>query len=434
MIKLKKRIIRKLNARSYKKLKRKKIYRKVENSLKRRNRSEKLFRFYGIAAIFICIVFLFILLSNIIANGYKAFFQTNIQLTLNLDPQMVKDESYTWLINDAFKQAIPTIKNPAEIRYILRLFSSSAVSIVQKTVEDNKQLIGTKITLWLPASSDVDMLVKKGGLVSSKSGSRIGAKQIEWLKTLDSQDKISLKFNKDFFVNGDSREAELAGIFGSLIGSLFVIISCILLAFPIGVAAAIYLEEFAPKSILSEIIEVNTNNLAAVPSIVFGLLGLTLYVQFIGIPRSSSLAGGLTLALIALPIIVISTRMSIRAIPSSIREGAMALGASKWQVTIHHVLPLAMPGIMTGSILSIARVLGETAPLLMVGMVAFIVDVPKNFLSAATVMPVQIYLWSDSVEQGFVEKASAAIIVLLLFLGIINIFAAYVRKKFEVRW
>jgi phosphate transport system permease protein len=226
----------------------------------------------------------------------------------------------------------------------------------------------------------------------------------------------------------------MAGILGSAVGSILVIISCMLLAFPLGTMTAIYLEEFAPKNKLTEFIEININNLAAIPSIIYGLLGLTVYLQFMGVPRSAPLAGGLTLALMALPVIVIATRTSIRAIPQNIRDGALALGASKLQVTLHHVLPLAMPGIMTGTILSIARVMGETAPLIMIGMVAFIVNVPDGFLAPSTAMPVQIYLWSDSAEQGFVEKTSAAIIVLLVMLALINAVAVYLRKKFEVRW
>ncbi len=420
---------------AYKKLtKRKRIYRKVEKSLVKRNRAEKRFKFYGIVSITICLAFLLILLFSIFSKGYSAFFQTKILLNVEFNQELVADELYNKILLKALKDKIPEINSEQKERLANKIFSQSAGYLLQNMLNVDKDLIGKTKEIWITTSSDVDMFIKSSGLDIDNVNTRLDQDQIYWLKSLNQYKLIKLKFNKDFFVNGDSRDPESAGVLGAVVGSIFVIFICIIVAFPIGVSTAIYLEEFAPKSRLSEIIEVNINNLAAVPSIVFGLLGLTLYIQTLGVPRSASLAGGLTMALIALPIIVISTRMSIRAIPPSIKDAAMALGASKWQVTIHHVLPLAMPGIMTGSILSIARVMGETAPLIMIGMIAFVVDVPHNIISAATVMPVQIYLWSDSVEPGFVEKASAVIIVLLFFLCLINLLAAYVRKKFEIKW
>ena len=337
------------------------------------------------------------------------------------------------MVKNALKEAFPEVTGRSDTRKLSAMISDGAGFDLKALVENDPSLIGTTKSLWITASSDVDMYVKHA-METDKAFSRLNETQKMWLAQLDKQGNIATKWNSNFFSHGDSREPEMAGILGALIGSIFVIISCMLIAFPLGVLTAIYLEEFAPKNWLTETIEVNINNLAAVPSIVFGLLGLTLYIQWIGIPRSAALAGGLTLALMALPVMVIATRTSIRAIPQSIRDGAMALGASRLQTTIHHVLPLAMPGIMTGTILSIARVLGETAPLLMIGMVAFVVDVPTDFLDPSTAMPVQIYLWSDSAEPGFAEKTSAAIMVLLGILIAANMVAVLLRKKFEIKW
>jgi phosphate transport system permease protein len=245
---------------------------------------------------------------------------------------------------------------------------------------------------------------------------------------------LRLAFNTRFFKVADSRYPELVGIWGGIVGSFYTLLITLALAFPLGVMAAIYLEEFAPRNRLTDLIEVNISNLAAVPSIVFGLLGLAVFLNVFGMPRSAPLAGGAVMALMSLPIIIIAARAALRAVPPSIREAALGLGASKLQVVVHHVLPLAMPGILTGTILAMAHALGETAPLLMIGMVAFIVDVPSGPLDAATVLPVQIFMWADSPERGFVEKTSAAIMVLLVFLLGMNALAIWLRKKFERRW
>jgi phosphate transport system permease protein len=318
---------------------------------------------------------------------------------------------------------------------LYQLVSKSSALELRDLLLEDLSLIGKTQQVWLLASSDVDMYLKgKFPKDTPEHRRKLKDKQLEWVHALKGYHSIKYRFNKYFFTSGDSRSPEIAGILGSIMGSFFIVVVCMLVAFPIGVLSAIYLEEFAPKNRLTEFIEININNLAAVPSIVFGLLGLSIYIQVFGLPRSASFVGGLTLALMALPVIVISTRTAIRAIPQSIKDGAIALGASKMQTTLHHVLPLAMPGIMTGSILSVARILGETAPLLMIGMVAFIVDIPQNWFDAATAMPVQIYLWADSPESGFVEKTSAAILVLLVMLAAINAIAVIVRKKFEKRW
>ncbi|MFB0952856.1 MAG: phosphate ABC transporter permease PstA, partial [Rhodospirillales bacterium] len=246
--------------------------------------------------------------------------------------------------------------------------------------------------------------------------------------------RITTSFNTTFFTSADSREPELAGIWGAVSGSFFTMIVTLLLSFPIGVAAAVYLEEFAPKNRITQIIEVNINNLAAVPSIVYGLLGLAVFINFFGLPRSAPLVGGLVLALMTLPTIIIASRVALKAVPPSIREAALGLGASRMQVVSHHVLPLAMPGILTGTIIGMAQALGETAPLLMIGMVAFIVDIPGGITDPATVLPVQVYLWADSPERAFVARTSAAIMVLLAFLIVMNALAVLLRKKFERRW
>ncbi len=410
-------------------MKRRRIQKIITASIAKRNRAEKRFRFYGMAAISVSLIFLVVLMCNIISSGHSAFYQAQIKLPITFTQEDVESQSYGALVNAGIAEIFPEATERSEKRKLNSLASTSAADQLKEIVKKDKTVIGSKQEVWLRASSQFDMLAK--GKISNDS---VDPKVIEGFEKLKNENRIRNVFNTAFFTQGDSRDPEVAGILGSMVGSLFVVISCMLVAFPLGVATAIYLEEFAPKNRITDFIEVNINNLAAVPSIVFGLLGLTIYIQTFGIPRSASLAGGFTLAMMALPVIVIATRTSIRAIPKSIRDGATALGATKLQVTFDHVIPLAMPGIMTGTILSIARILGETAPLLMIGMVAFIADIPSDFLSPATAMPVQIYLWSDSSEVGFQEKTSAAIIVLLAILAVANLFAAYLRKKFETRW
>lgn len=272
-------------------------------------------------------------------------------------------------------------------------------------------------------------------MVQVPEGSRrMKDQQIAFVEILQRDKRIASAFNTIFFTAGDSRSPELAGVRGALMGSLFTLAVTLLASFPLAVGAAIYLEEFAPKNRWTDLIEVNINNLAAVPSIVFGLLGLAVFLNVFGMPRSAPLVGGLVLALMTLPTIIIASRAALKAVPPSIREAALGLGASKVQAVFHHVLPLASPGILTGTIIGMAQALGETAPLLMIGMVAFIVDVPGSFTDPSTVLPVQIYLWSDSPERAFMERTSAAIIVLLCFLVLMNVIAVFLRKKFERRW
>jgi len=268
----------------------------------------------------------------------------------------------------------------------------------------------------------------------AESGRRMSDREIVWLESLKDRGSIEKSIAWRFFTSGDSREPELAGLRGALMGSLLAVAVALALSLPLGVAAAVYLEAFAARNRFTDVIEVNINNLAAVPSIVFGLLGLAVFLNFFGLPRSAALAGGLVLALLVLPTIIIASRAALKAVPPSIAEAALGVGASKQQAVFHHVLPLALPGILTGTILAVARALGETAPLLMIGMVAFIVDVPHNLTDAATVLPVQIFLWSDLPEAAFQSRTAAAIVVLLAVLFGLNAVAIYLRKRFERRW
>jgi phosphate transport system permease protein len=302
-------------------------------------------------------------------------------------------------------------------------------------IEADPGLLGTTRPIWVPAAAVVDMYIK-GNIDKSLDESMrpLSDAQLDWVDSLLSSGKLESRFNTALFSNGDSREPELAGIKGALMGSFYMLIVTVLLAFPIGVAAAIYLEEFAPRNRWSDLIEVNINNLAAVPSIVFGLLGLAVFINWMGIPRSAPLVGGLVLSLLTLPVIIIASRAAIKAVPPSIREAALGLGASRMQVVFHHVMPLALPGMLTGAIIGMSRALGESAPLLMIGMVAFIVDVPNGFSDPATALPVQIYLWADSPERAFAERTSAAIIVLLGFLLVMNLTAVIIRKRMERKW
>ena len=423
--------------RGYKKLiKRKRINRAVEGSVAKRRAAEKRLKAYGIIAISISVVFLVSLIYSIISKGYSAFVSSEIKLSVNYSKELVEDDNFLLIIKKAIRSEFPEVSKRNEKQDLDALVSTKAMAYrIKDLLIENPENTGKTVDVWVLLSSDADMYIKgKVDTSIDEKLRRLNDRQLAWLDELKEKGLIKKSFNSTFFSSGDSSDPETAGILGSLIGSVFVIISCMLVAFPLGVMTAIYLEEFAPKNKFTDFIEVNINNLAAVPSIVFGLLGVVVYIQMFGLPRSSSLVGGLTLAMMALPVIVIATRTSIRAIPQSIRDGATALGASKVQTTLHHVLPLAMPGIMTGTILSIARVLGETAPLLMVGLNAFVVDVPQGFTSAATVMPTQIYRWSDTPEYGFIEKTSAAIIVLLGVLILANALAVYLRKKFEIRW
>ena len=413
---------------------------KVRAGLARRHAREARFRCYGLAAIVLAFAFLCTLFVSIVGTGYSAFFQTYVQLPVELKADEIDRDNlvrsdFQGLIKDALKAQFPGVKGRRDRRALYSLVSSGAGFELRRLVEQNPELIGTTQTLWLPSGAVIDSLVK--GEIDRKlpeSDRPVKDNQIAWVDQLQAQGRIEQRFNWTFFSNGDSREPELAGIRGAAVGSLFTLLVTLALSFPLGVAAAVYLEEFAPRNRWTDMIEVNINNLAAVPSIVFGLLGLAVFLNFFGMPRSAPLVGGLVLTLMTLPTIIIASRAALKSVPPSIREAALGMGASKMQMIGHHVLPLALPGMLTGTIIGMAQALGETAPLLMIGMVAFIVDVPNGPLDPATVLPVQIFLWSDLPERGFVARASAAIMVLLAFLILMNLLAVILRKRFERRW
>lgn len=412
----------------------------VKKGLAKRYAKEKRFRFYGITAIGLSILFLCVVFYTIFSTGYTAFIQTYVKISVHLDseeidPKKIDDTNFLKIVKQAIRSEFPEVTGRRDKRDLSSLISSGAEFRVKNMVEENPGLIGKTIDVWVLADDDVDMLIK--GIMHKnipEEGRRLSNQQIAWIEKLQEQDKIDTRFNTTFFTTGDSREPELAGIKGALYGSFFTLLVTLALSFPVGVAAAIYLEEFAPKNRITDLIEVNINNLAAVPSIVFGLLGLAVFLGWMNLPRSAPLVGGMVLTLMTLPTIIIASRAALKSVPPSIREAALGVGASQMQAMTHHTLPLALPGILTGAIIGMAQALGETAPLLMIGMMAFIVDVPQSFTDPASVLPVQIYLWSDSPERGFVEKTSAAIMVLLTFLVAMNATAVLLRKRFERRW
>jgi phosphate transport system permease protein len=407
----------------------------IEAGLARRYRAERRFKMYGIAAIAVALGFLVVMLAAIFVRGASAINQTQISQVVYFDPDLAADNDWQGMVKASLRETFPDVTDRKGKRLLYGMVSNGSGFDLQNMVREDASLIGQKVQVWLPASDDVDM-VMKGGVdrTQPESDRRVSDLEFSWMDQLSAQGQIELQFNTRFFTAGDSREPELAGILGALKGSFLTLVVCFLLSFPLGIMAAIYLEEFSPKNKWTDLIEVNINNLAAVPSIVFGLLGLAMFLSIFGLPRSASLVGGMVLALMTLPTIIIAARAALRAVPPSIREAAMGMGASKVQTVLHHVLPLAMPGMLTGAIIGMAQALGETAPLLMIGMIAFIVDVPANFTDPATVLPVQIYLWADSPERAFTERTAAAIIVLLIFLVAMNVVAVILRKKFEQRW
>ncbi|MEP1210036.1 MAG: phosphate ABC transporter permease PstA [Rhizobiaceae bacterium] len=411
-----------------------------------RHSAERRFRIYGILAIAVSLGFLAVMVISIAIRGTGAFQQSFVDIAIELpaekidpdgtgDPVVIKKSRFGSILKKALRERFPEAKSRKEKKQLYKLVSSTAEYSVRDAVVANPSLVGTTATFSVRASSDVDMFLK--GNIDARldeSQRRVSDLQLSWIKDLQEKGQIEKRFNKQFFTGGDSREPEQAGILGAVMGSALSLLVCFLLSFPIGVLAAVYLEEFAHKGRVNRLIEVNINNLAAVPSIVFGLLGLAIFLNVFGLPRSTPLVGGMVLALMTLPTIIIASRASLRAVPPSIREAAFGLGASKVQATFHHVVPLAMPGMLTGAIIGMAQALGETAPLLMIGMVAFIVDIPGGITDAATALPVQIFLWADSPERGFLEKTSAAIMVLLGFLIAMNLIAIILRRRLEIRW
>jgi phosphate transport system permease protein len=395
--------------------------------------SERRFKALGLAAIVVTSAFLALLLWDIVSKAIPAFTTNTSSLTVMVDPAKVDKENpragdFQGLLKQAWAAQFPDVTARADKKKLNSLLSARAADLLQDKVVADPSLIGKGVTIPLAFSSDADSYLK-----GTKTAA-LDDKQIAWLETLKSKGSITSGFSTSFFTNGDSREPENAGIRGALIGSILVILVTLAVSLPLGVAAALYLEEFAPKNRLTDLIEVNINNLAAVPSIIFGLLGLAVFLNGFGLPRSTALVGGLVLALLVLPTIIIASRAAIRSVPPSIKEAALGVGASHQQAVFHHVLPLAVPGILTGTILGVSRALGETAPLLMIGMIAFIADIPGGLTDSATVLPVQVFLWSDLPEAAFKSRTAAAILVLLAVLFCFNALAIYLRNKFERRW
>lgn len=417
----------------------------VTASLKSRRRQETSFKLLGIAAIFMALFFLASLMFSILSKGLPGFFQYYITLEVELDRERLDpagDLSDQSLFDGQAKKIIQEAilaetgaKKRKEKKAARKLLSNGSDLRLVSYVKANPELLNSRQLVKFALDDDADSYFR--GFVKKQTPEkqrRLSDLQIDYLDQLQADGLVSYEISDYLFFGSASRNAEMAGIKGAAIGSLLTLVVCFVIAFPIGVATAVYLEEFAPKNKITELIEININNLAAVPSVVFGILGLAIFINIFGMPRSIPLVGGMVLALMTLPTIIISSRAAIKAVPPSIRDGALGVGASKVQATMHHVVPLAIPGMLTGTIIGMAQALGETAPLLMIGMVAFIVDIPGGVTDPGTVLPVQIFMWADFAERMFIQKTSSAIIILLLFLIIMNGGAIWLRKKLERRW
>ncbi|RCL01628.1 MAG: phosphate transport system permease protein [Candidatus Tokpelaia sp. JSC085] len=417
--------------------------------LRQRYRAEMRFRAYGITAISIGMFFLGVLLWSVFSKGYSAFWQTSLTLNIRfdaaiIDPKNIRDHdsqvlftaNYPLLVRNALaeKLGVPSDDHLA-LHEVSHMFSSSVRVQLRDLVLGHPQLIGGIQKVTFLASADIDSAFKKQiNLAGSETRRKISNRQIEWMHRLSADGSLHRAFNTGLFTLTASNRPETSGLGVALVGSLYMMLIVLVLSLPIGVAAAVYLEEYTHKNRFTDLVEVNINNLASVPSIVFGLLGLAVFVNFFGLPRSTSIVGGLVLTLMTLPTIIIATRSALRAVPPSIRSAALGIGASKTQTVFHHVLPLAVPGIMTGTIIGLAHALGETAPLLLIGMVAFVANYPITPMDPATALPVQIYMWANEAERAFVERTSGAIIVLLVFLILMNIASIVLRRRFERRW
>ncbi|KRA65548.1 phosphate ABC transporter permease [Caulobacter sp. Root656] len=410
--------------------------------LKKRHRSEKLFRAQGIAAIVVAMIFLVVLVGRIAVQGYSTFETHTLTVPVYLNPERIDTSAlegvnYDYIVAEAMMKKLGvqdddlgTVSSKVQ-DLVSRDFGNQLLQMIKK----DHSLIGKTVDVTGSVKADADLYYKGEIKRSTAEGDRkLDNQQLDWLDRLKKDGTVKTGFNTKFFTNSDSTEPEQAGVWGAVIGSAMMLVITALIAIPVGVMAAVYLEEFAPKNRWTDVIEVNINNLAAVPSIVYGLLGLALFINWLHVPRGSPLVGGLVLALMALPTVIIATRSALKAVPPSIREAALGVGASKAQTVFHHVLPLAMPGVMTGAILSLAHALGETAPLLMIGMVAFVPGAPESFTSSATVLPVQVFIWENASERAFHERTAAAIIVLLVFMIVMNAAAVILRRRFERRW
>ena len=404
----------------------------MRKRVRRRYASERWFRLAGLAAVGVSVLFLAFLLVTMASKGIGGFSRYEAKLPIDfvrsdlfLDPAAIRGAEAVQTVAGAnLEGAISKAATAAYGTQASELFGDAAVRDLADAILADPSMLTGQRTLWLPVSSRVDVAAK--GQADSVAEKLVS--------DLQQRDALKRGFNDQFLAASDATDPSSAGVWGALKGTFLTILVTMALAFPIGVLAAVYLEEFAPRNRWTDAIEVSINNLAAVPSIIFGLLGLAVFLNFMNLPRSAPLVGGMTLALMTMPVIVIAGRNAIKTVPPSIRDAALGVGASKMQVTFHHVLPLALPGILTGTIIGMARALGETAPLLMIGMRAFVAAPPGGIAEPATVLPVQIFLWSDEVDRGFVEKTSAAIIVLLLFMLLMNGLAIYLRNRFERRW
>jgi len=376
---------------------------------KRRYRTERFFKGATIFALTLAAAFLVFFFYNMISQGVSALSQAEILVDVHYNETSAK--SYKKAVGKPFRKIV----------------SRGWLRTLPLYMEDHPEIMGTTVKKWVTATADVDQYLKG-------KPNRLKSKYKKQIDALQKEGKVKLAFNTNFFTRGDSKMPELAGIKSAVVGSIYVLLVTLLVALPIGVMTAVYLEEFAPDNRLTQLIEININNLAAIPSILFGLLGLAVFINFFGVPRSSALVGGLTLALMTLPVVIITTRAALRAVPKTIREAAYGLGASRWQAVFHHVLPLAMPGILTGTIIGLAQAMGETAPLLVIGMMAYIPDTPTGITEAATVLPAQIFTWAGESIRAYEERTAAAILVLVTILLSMNAFAIWLRKRFETRW
>lgn len=377
--------------------------------IKRRNQKAALFKYMTMTAIAFSMAFLLFFLIDIVRSGYPAFTQTYIKVEVAINDEVVENPY-----------------GALEGKY-LKIISRAWLRDLPNEIKKNPEWLNTTQVFYALANSEVDQYFKG-------KESRTSSRDIKLVDELNEQGKVRLQFNTIFMSTGDSKIPENAGIYSAIVGSLLTMLVTIVIAFPIGVMTAIYLEEFAVESKLTHMIEVNINNLAAIPSILFGLLGLAIFINFFGVPRSSPLVGGMTLALMSLPVIIVSSKAALKSVPASIRQAGFGLGLTKWQIVRDHVLPVAMPGILTGSIISIARAIGETAPLIIVGMIAFVPDAATSFTDSSTVLPAQIFTWAGMPEKAYLERTAAAIVVLLVLLLSLNAVAIYLRKKFERKW
>ncbi len=415
---------------------------RLRAGLKRRYARETRFRLYGLLAIGVAVGFLLLLLGRIFEQGHTAFYAHSIEVPVYMDPARI-DRAYPQGTNfellvaeqQLARMGVTDDAAGSKARAMRGLLSSELKFLAAGQIQEQPELIGRTVTLEAPLADDADLYFKGEITLDTPADQRrLTDEQIGWLERLRDEGMVSSHVNSGLLTRGDSTEPELAGVMGAVVGSALMLLVTALISLPLGVGAALYLEEFAPKGRITNLIEVNINNLAAVPSIIYGLLGLALFINWMHLPRASPLVGGLVLALMALPTIIIATRSALKAVPPSIREAALAMGASKTQTVFHHTLPLAMPGVMTGAIISMAHALGETAPLLLIGMVSFVPGVPAALTEPTGALPSLIYIWENASERAFHERTAAAILVLLAFMIVMNAAAVLLRRRFERRW